>query len=257
MLISYNNDVEFRNRWYHIQTEDNGMKDGHITTNVFYKGQTLDSKRISYLDEIANITDPNMQNEVIKALMIKQHQMFYGKLTAGTYEDIVAGNVKTNSNSGSPAIQRGVDKPAFSSPTGLPSSSSVLGGSRPDIPITGAAQRGSKPDILRASSQQAPSVSKNLDLKALSGKSPSTVPSMHSSHAMGYVPVFSPSASSGTQVDASVPRQPALKRPLGCSRAVENKKKHAIKRSWRGVSWGEDDLSIDSLVAVLMEHGEA
>ena len=258
MLISYNNDVEFRNRWYHIQTEDNGMKDGHITTNVFYKGQTLDSKRISYLEEIANITDPNMQNEVIKALMIKQHQTFYGKLTAGTYEELVSGGARANSISGSAALQRGPEKAGFSSPTGLGSSSGALGGSRPDIPVTGAAQRGSKPDILRASSQQAPGVSKNLDLKALSGKSSSVVPPIHGSHGSGYVPVFSPAPSGGTQTEMpAVPRQPALKRPLGCSRAVENKKKRPVHRAYRGVAWGDDDLSVDSLVAVLLENGEA
>ena len=52
MLIAYNNDIEFRSRWYHIQTEDNGIKDGHVTTTVFFSGQILDSKTTSYLDAI-------------------------------------------------------------------------------------------------------------------------------------------------------------------------------------------------------------
>ena len=89
MLIAFNNDLEFRSRWYHIQTEDNGIKDGHITTTVFYSGQILDSKSASYLDAIASTPDPEQQNRIIKAAMSQQHKRFCTKLLEGTYENIV------------------------------------------------------------------------------------------------------------------------------------------------------------------------
>lgn len=89
MLIAFNNDLEFRSRWYHIQTEDNGIKDGHITTTVFYSGQILDSKSASYLDAIASTTDPEQQNRIIKAAMSQQHKRFCTKLLEGTYENLV------------------------------------------------------------------------------------------------------------------------------------------------------------------------
>ena len=65
---------------YHIQTEDNGIKDGHITTTVFHSGRTLDSKTISYKEAIEGITDPEEQNKIIKSMMIEQHKKFYAKL---------------------------------------------------------------------------------------------------------------------------------------------------------------------------------
>lgn len=89
MLIAFNNDLEFRSRWYHIQTEDNGIKDGHITTTVFYSGQILDSKSASYLDAIASTPDPEQQNRIIKAAMSQQHKRFCTKLLEGSYENIV------------------------------------------------------------------------------------------------------------------------------------------------------------------------
>lgn len=54
MLNAFNNDIEYKNRMFHIQTEDNGIKNAHITTNVFYSGQSLDVKVTSYKDTIAN-----------------------------------------------------------------------------------------------------------------------------------------------------------------------------------------------------------
>ena len=83
MLIAYNNDIEFRSRWYHIQTEDNGIKDGHVTTTVFFSGQILDSKTTSYLDAINGITDVEEQNRIIKNVMTTQHKLFYAKLYEG------------------------------------------------------------------------------------------------------------------------------------------------------------------------------
>lgn len=89
MLIAFNNDIEFRSRWYHIQTEDNGIKDGHITTTVFFSGQILESKSISYTDNIKDIAAVDDQNAIIKDLMVTQHRAFYQKLYEGSYEEQV------------------------------------------------------------------------------------------------------------------------------------------------------------------------
>ena len=277
MLIAYNNDIEFRNRWYHIQTEDNGLKDGHITTTVFYSGQILDSKSISYLDAIAGITDPDKQNQIIKDMMIKQHQMFYGKLNAGTYEDIVMGAAKRPAT-GVSSISRAIDKPGIPSSVSNAASAhaaekpaiapgTVNGGlpgpSHSDSPSSNASPRINKPDILRASSQQTPSVSKNLDLKSLSGKPSNSTASNRDakpSASINYAPINyapkinMPQAGSGV---AQSSRQPSLKSPIPCSKAVERYRQMGYTRAWRGVYWEDMDLSIDALVAVLLEDGKA
>ena len=74
MLNAYNNDIEYNKRWYHIQTEDNGLTNGHITTTVFHSGQTLDSKTISYLDFVKGISDENEINNIVKEKMTEQHK---------------------------------------------------------------------------------------------------------------------------------------------------------------------------------------
>lgn len=280
MLIAYNNDIEFRNRWYHIQTEDNGLKDGHITTTVFYSGQILDSKSVSYLDAIAGVTDPDKQNQIIKDMMIKQHQMFYGKLNAGTYEDIVNGSPK-RSAAGSSSVIRGVDKHVASSPSVIqpaphsaekpiippPSSLNTGSSSIPhtDVGTSSSIPRINKPDILRASSQQAPGISKNLDLKSLSGKSasaPQSAPygSDKDVAPMGYAPIGYAPRLNAPQSVSSMPqanRQPSPKMPIPRSKAVEKYSHLKVVRAWRGVSWNSMDLSIDSLVALLLEESNA
>ncbi|MFA5623632.1 MAG: hypothetical protein WC966_01055 [Bradymonadales bacterium] len=99
MLIAFNNDIEFRSRWYHIQTEDNGVKDGHITTTVFFSGQILESKSISYLGNIKDVAAVDDQNAIIKELMVTQHRQFYQKLYEGSYEEQVNNIVNRNSRS--------------------------------------------------------------------------------------------------------------------------------------------------------------
>ena len=90
MLNAYNNDIEYKSRWYHIQTEDNGTTIGNITTTVFHSGQTLDVKTTSYLDAIKGVTETDAVNAIIKEKMTEQHGIFYRKLFNGDYDAKVA-----------------------------------------------------------------------------------------------------------------------------------------------------------------------
>lgn len=90
MLIGFNNDVEFRGRMFHIQTEDHGIKDGHITTILFFSGQILDSKKISYVDDIDGLSDDEDRKKAIKKRMVELHREFYKRLFDGLYEEKVA-----------------------------------------------------------------------------------------------------------------------------------------------------------------------
>ena len=214
MLIAYNNDIEFRSRWYHIQTEDNGIKDGHVTTTVFFSGQILDSKTTSYLDAINGITDVEEQNRIIKNVMTTQHKLFYAKLYEGAYEAQVnhvhkAGMANSAATS-SPSVVP-VSKPVAKMATPAPSARADQAAS---------SSRLGKPDILRAS-QQLPTANKNL----------------------GSLPPLS----SSSKVGLSSMR---LSRPLGQSKGVMAR--NDGRRAWRGVEWPKEDLSVDALVALLL-----
>ena len=123
MLIGFNNDVEFKGRMFHIQTEDHGLKDGHITTILFFNGQTLDSKKVDYRGDLEGVTDDDDKRKAVKKRMVALHREFYKKLFDGNYEEQVEAMVavrtsqngikksppplKTrNSDSNNPKLQR-------------------------------------------------------------------------------------------------------------------------------------------------------
>ena len=237
MLIAYNNDIEFRSRWYHIQTEDNGIKDGHVTTTVFYSGQILDSRSTSYLDAIKGVTDVEAQNKIIKDVMTTQHKFFYTKLYEGTYESMV-NNASGHRSGGHP----GTGNPAVSHVSaetsgGASHASLQMNSSLGRAEMSGNASRLGKPDILRAS-QQLPGMNKALGIKSFSSVSPvSAKPS-----AVQKIGKAEPSSA----------RKSALSKPLELSNAVMEARKRPVTTAWRGVTWSKDDLAIDVLAAKLL-----
>ena len=237
MLNAYNNDVKYQEKWYHIQTEDNGIKDGHITTNVFFSGQVLDSKSTSYRDAIAGVNGTDAQNAIIKEMMEKQHLFFINKLNSGSYDALI-------SQRNAPAASR---SPRISQPAMAP---------LPQINrqesnnLSGFSKTG-KPDIVRASSQQmAPAPSGPLGIKSIAGiaaKPGPTQPPLPSLRARK-PSIAQPAASLDSA--ARLQTQPT---PVPVSASVAAYKKAASKKSWRGFRWPEDDLAINTLVASLLE----
>ncbi len=236
MLNAYNNDVKYQEKWYHIQTEDNGIKDGHITTNVFFSGQVLDSKSTSYRDAIAGVNGTDAQNAVIKELMEKQHLFFINKLNSGSYDALI-------SQRNAPAASR---SPRISQPAMAP----LPQINRQDNNNLSGFSKSGKPDIVRASSQQMPPApSGPLGIKSISGiaakPAQPPLPSLH---------VRKPSISQQIAVSGDAPaRQQTQATPVPVSAAVAAYKKSAAKKAWRGFKWPDDDLAINTLVASLIE----
>lgn len=106
MLIGFNNDIEFNGKMFHIQTEDHGIKDGHITTILFYSGQILDSKKIGYHEDIEGITEEEEKKKAIKKRMVTLHREFYKKLFDGTYEEQVEHLLKKPEAESSNAVKK-------------------------------------------------------------------------------------------------------------------------------------------------------
>ena len=226
MLIAYNNDIEYKSLWYHVQTEDNGIKDGHITTTVFQSGQILDSKSTSYRESLEGITDEDQINSIIKALMVKQHQTFATRLCEGYYESLMEKRTQTSTSS------PGKSQIGLLTTKRPSSEASSLGNAQ-------------KPDILRAS-QQLSGISKLSKLGISSNKSSdsgSPLRRVPSQIRLAPPAATTPSVSANSFSAGSIPR----------SRSVEAESKLAKTKVWRGVTWGSDDLAIDSIVAALLE----
>ncbi len=89
MLIGYNNDVQYRGKVFHIQTEDRGSPSMQIETQIFHAGAILDTRIVSYEELISGEEDKETRNKSIKSLMQKTHKELYKNLFNGGYDHFV------------------------------------------------------------------------------------------------------------------------------------------------------------------------
>lgn len=85
MQIGFNNDVEFEGVRYHIQTEDHGLKDGRITSQIFLSGAIIDTVTISYSQAIESITSPEDRDAEIRRRMRTIHKHCYKNIVSHKY----------------------------------------------------------------------------------------------------------------------------------------------------------------------------
>ena len=86
MQMGYNTDIEHRGLIVHIQTEDHGMGDRKITTQVFFSGRILDSRTISYAEAIDGVADEDARDVEITRRMRAMHKHFHNKIRSGEYD---------------------------------------------------------------------------------------------------------------------------------------------------------------------------
>ena len=76
MLVGYNTNVPYKGKVYHIQTEDNGIKNPVIVTLLYFHGSILASKKISY----AHFAGSPDYREKVRELMKEQHKTMIKEL---------------------------------------------------------------------------------------------------------------------------------------------------------------------------------
>src|SRR5450755_4028174 len=87
-LLGYNNNVRHKNRVFHIQTEDSGVKYGHIITHLFMDGgRILKSVKTSY----AEYVDNDRMGEIVREMMKQQHKAMFIALRDGKFDPIIDG----------------------------------------------------------------------------------------------------------------------------------------------------------------------
>lgn len=86
MLMGQNLDVSYRGKVVHIQTEDLGRNVAKVMTQVFHSGAILDSKTVSYAEEIARLDDVGQQNDHIRQLMLRLSKWFHKSIHSGAYD---------------------------------------------------------------------------------------------------------------------------------------------------------------------------
>jgi hypothetical protein len=87
-LLGYNNNVRHKGKVFHIQTEDSGVKYGHIITHLFMDGgRILKSVKTSY----AEYVDNDRMGEIVREMMKQQHKAMFIALRDGKFDSIIEG----------------------------------------------------------------------------------------------------------------------------------------------------------------------
>ncbi len=85
-LLGYNNNVRHKNRVFHIQTEDSGIKHPHIITHLFMDGgRILKSVKTSYAEHIGK----EKLGDVVRQMMKEQHKAMFRALRDGEFDAVV------------------------------------------------------------------------------------------------------------------------------------------------------------------------
>src|SRR5580698_4232800 len=85
-LLGYNNNVRHKNRVFHIQTEDSGVKHPHIITHLFMDGgRILKSIKRSYAEHVG----ADKMQDTVKQMMKEQHKAMFIALRDGQFDHLV------------------------------------------------------------------------------------------------------------------------------------------------------------------------
>jgi hypothetical protein len=81
MITGFNQDVTFKNKVYHVQTEDRGKGNPVIESLIYVGGEILASKRISY----EQIIKDGYEEAKVAALLEQQHRRIVVDIKLGKY----------------------------------------------------------------------------------------------------------------------------------------------------------------------------
>jgi hypothetical protein len=87
-LLGYNNNVRHKGKVFHVQTEDSGVKYGHIITHLFMDGgRILKSVKTSYSEYVDN----DRMGEIVREMMKQQHKAMFIALRDGKFDTVIEG----------------------------------------------------------------------------------------------------------------------------------------------------------------------
>jgi hypothetical protein len=90
-LLGYNNNVRHKGKVFHIQTEDSGVKYGHIITHLFMDGgRILKSVKTTYSEYIGN----ERMADIVREMMKQQHKAMFIALRDGKFDPMADGTTE-------------------------------------------------------------------------------------------------------------------------------------------------------------------
>ena len=79
MRTGYNTDVRYKERVFHVQTEDKGLNNPYIESVVYFGGQVMAAKRATYAD----LLQQGQEGDAIRSRMENQHRMMIAAIRSG------------------------------------------------------------------------------------------------------------------------------------------------------------------------------
>jgi len=81
LLGGFNNNIPYKGKVYHVQTENSGFKNPVIVTLIYLEGKIIASKKTGY----EHIVEKPDYEDTVKRLLGEQHRDMIKRLLAGEY----------------------------------------------------------------------------------------------------------------------------------------------------------------------------
>ena len=85
MQSGFNSNIRHRGVLFHVQTEDSGISNPHVTTHLFHGGNIMASEKCDYSDQLGSAE----LEAVVRELMELQHKAMLRGLRAGAHDDAI------------------------------------------------------------------------------------------------------------------------------------------------------------------------
>lgn len=102
-LRGYNHNIRYKVRVYHVQTEDSGLDNPHVTTHLFLDGMIVSSQRKSY---VRLLGQPDA-DEQVRRMMQEQHKGIMKQLRRGQLDGRIvalAGALRPGTEPAEPSV---------------------------------------------------------------------------------------------------------------------------------------------------------
>lgn len=86
MITGFNHNIKYKNRIFHIQTEDSGERNPHIITHLFVGGNIVATHKADYR-HLLSIPDSATLQNAVKNMMEEQHKQMLRHLIHGRYDN--------------------------------------------------------------------------------------------------------------------------------------------------------------------------
>jgi len=163
-LLGYNNNIRHKNRVFHIQTEDSGIKHPHIITHLFMDGgRILKTIKKSYAEHVG----VDGMAEIVRQMMKEQHKSMFIALRDGQFDHLVDGGAPKAEapavSQAAPTTDRDPARAEVKAPEAPPSPEPAKPAAAEVVPPVAAAAAGAPTVELAPVASQAPTTARDAD----------------------------------------------------------------------------------------------